>query len=131
MPTWGTIPDTDRVKATTLTMNLAQAAGTYDAGTVSGGTIMLLDAVVYVATAGATFTSVSVQTNTTSPVELLSAVEGAVANVTGGKNLKVFTTRTIIPSGSKIQFTIVGVTGTGSLQLHIRYQPMANGAVIA
>lgn len=131
MSTFAPTPDTQTTKATILTLNLAQAAATYDAGTVSGGAIMIMDAVVYVATAGATFTSVSIQTNTTTPVELLSAAEGAVANVTVGKNLKVFTTRTIVPSGNKIQFTIAGATGTGSLQLHLRYQPMANGATIA
>lgn len=131
MGTWAPAPDTEKAKSTILTLNLAQAAGTYDAGTVSGGAIMIMDAVAYVTVVGATFTSVSIQTNTSTPVELMSAAEGGVANVTANKNLKVFTTRTIIPSGSKIQYTIAGATGTGTIQLHLRYQPMANGAAIA
>ena len=125
------VADTEKTKAATLTLNLAQAAATYDAGTVSGGAIMLLDAVAYVSVVGATFTSVSIQTNTTTAVELMSAAEGAVANVTASKNLKVFTTRTMIPSGGKIQYTISGATGTGTILLQIRYQPMAASATIA
>lgn len=128
---FGPLQDTSLVKSATLTLNLAQAAGTYDAGTVSGGSLMLLDAVAYVTVVGATFTSVSIQTNTTTSVELMSSTEGAVANVTVNKNLKVFITRTIIPSGSKIQYTIVGSTGTGTILLYIRYQPLANGVTIA
>lgn len=131
MSTWAPIPDTSTTKTATLTLNLTQAAATYDAGTVSGGTIMLLDSVMYVTVVGATFTAVSVQTNTTTAVELLSVSEGAVANITVNKNLKVFTTRTMIPSGNKIQYTISGSTGTGTILLQVRYQPMANGAVIA
>lgn len=131
MGTWAPIPDTSTTKVATLTINLAQAAATYDAGTVAGGAIMLLNAIAYVSVVGATFTSVSIQTNTTTAVEILSAAEGAVANVTANKNLKVFSTATMIPSGSKIQYTIVGSTGTGTILLQIRYQPMANGAVIA
>lgn len=123
--------DLEKTKTVGLTVNLAQAAATYDAGTVAGGAIMLLDTVVYVVTAGATFTSVSIQTNNTTAVEILSAVEGGVANVTADKNLKVFTTRTVIPSGKKIQYTIVGSTGTGAITLYVRYQPLANGATIA
>lgn len=128
---FGPVQDVTLTKSATLTLNLAQSAATYDAGTVAGGAIMILDAVLYVTVVGATFTAVTVQTNTTTAVELLSVSEGAVANVTAGKNLKVFTTQTIIPSGSKIQYTISGSTGTGTILLYLRYQPMANGAVIA
>src|SRR5574343_163212 len=110
---WAPIPDTNLTKSASLTLYLAQAAATYDAGTVAGGAIMLLDTVAYVTVVGATFTSVCIQINTTTAVEIMSAAEGAVANVTAGKNLKVFTTRIIIPSGNKIQYTIIGSTGSG------------------
>ena len=125
------IVDTLQTRQVALTCNLAQAAATYDAGTVSGGAVEIESVVVYVAAVGATFTSVSVQTNNTTAVEILSAAEGAVANVTADKNLKVFTTRTVIPSGKKIQFTLVGSTGTGTLTLYVVYKPMVQGAVIA
>lgn len=128
---FGGLIDTEKNKTVALTLNLAQAAATYDAGTVSGGSIMLLEAVAYVSVVGATFDSVSIQTNNTTAVEILSAAEGAVANITADKNLKVFTTKTVIPSGKKIQFTIVGSTGTGTIILYVRYQPLANGAVLA
>ncbi len=124
------------LQATTLTANLAQAAATYDLGTVSGGAIIidLQRLAIYVATAGATLTSVSIQTNQTNPTTILSAVEGAVANLTAQKNL----VRAIpvigglyLASGQKLQYTIVGSTGTGSLLVAVPFIPLTAGAVIA
>ena len=56
------------------TVNIAQAANTYDITTATGD-VMIERFYVYVATAGATMTSVSIQTNDTTPFVLLSAVE--------------------------------------------------------
>lgn len=122
--------------ATTLIANLAQAAGTYDLGTASGGDILidLQKLAMYVATVGATFTSVSIQTNQTSTTTILSAVEGAVANLIAQKNL----VRAIpvigglmLKSGQKLQYTIIGATGTGSLNVVIPYMPISMGAIIS
>jgi len=130
-PSFASVPDTQITKVAALTINLAQAAATYDAGTVSGGPVMLMTWGVYVSVVGTLFTSVSVQTNDTVPVELLSAAEGALANVLAGKNLKVSNTAIIIPSGKKIQYTLIGLTGTGTMLLYAVYKPLAVGAVLA
>lgn len=122
----------------TFTLNLAQAAGTYDLATASGSGDLLvqLDSLgFYVTTAGATFTSVSVQTNQTTPVVLLSAAEGAVASLTVNKNLarNIGTAgfpAFILRNGQKIQYTLVGATGTGAMIMTIRFFPTASGTTL-
>ena len=129
--------DTSVAKVKQFTLSLAQAAATYDLATVNAtGDILILDVNIHCITAGATFTSVAIATNDTTAVSLLSAVEGAVANLTAGKNIvKVFpvanTGPILLRSGKKIQYTIVGATGTGTLLVTLRYQAVANGADIS
>lgn len=113
-----------------FTANLAQAAGTYDLATATGGDVIVDWVIVYVATGGATFTSVSIQTNDTTPVSVLSAAEGAIANVTVGKNLKVFSTPMFVASTKKLQYTIVGVTGTGTLTVAVMSRPIVAGVLV-
>lgn len=133
MPAYGPLPDTSQIKTKTFTANLAQAAATYDLATCNAtGGVVIHDIQIYVATAGATLTSVAIQTNDTTSVAILSAVEGAVANLTVGKNVaKAFTGPTYLHTSKKIQFTLVGTTGTGSLLVIVRYQPSVAGADIA
>lgn len=114
-----------------FTANLAQAAATYDLCAATGGAVLVREVVVYVSVAGATFTSVAIQTNTTTAVTFLTAGEGAVANVTVDKTLKDSTSVAYLASGKKIQFTLVGATGTGTLLVTVRYTPLAAGATLA
>jgi hypothetical protein len=134
MPTFGpSVLDTNQLKCKQFTANLAQAAGTYDLAVANAtGGVVIHDVQIYVATVGATLTSVAIQTNDTTPVIMLTAIEGAVANLTVGKNVaKVFTGPTYLHTSKKIQYTIVGVTGTGSLLVTVRYQSSVAGADIA
>ncbi len=133
MSTWAPTPGTSLTKCKTFTANLAQAAGTYDlaASNASGGSV-IKDVQVYCSAAGATFTSVSIQTNDTTPVVILSVAEGAVANLTAGKNIaKAFTGPFYMHTAKKMQYTIDGTTGTGTLLVVVRYQPAVAGADIA
>lgn len=122
-------------RALSFTANLAQAAGTYDLCTASGGNVIIDLALlsIYVATAGATFTSVSIQTNQTNNTTILSSAEGLLANLVAQKNL----VRAIpviggmlLATGQKIQYTIAGATGTGSLTVAIPFMPLADGATL-
>lgn len=133
MPTFAPTPDTQLMKCKTFTANLAQAAATYDLVTANAtGGVVIQDIQIYVATAGATLTSVAIQTNDTTSVPILTALEGALANLTVGKNVvKVFTGPTYLHTSKKIQYTIVGTTGTGSLLVVVRYQPTVAGADIS
>lgn len=130
---FGPVIDTAQLKTKVFTANLAQAAGTYDLATCnSTGGIVIQDVQLYMSVAGATFTSVAIQTNDTTLVPILSAVEGAVANLSVGKNVvKAFAAATYLHTSKKIQYTIVGVTGTGTMLVVIRYQPTVSGADIS
>lgn len=118
-----------------FTANLAQAAATYDLCTASGDLLVdLYKLGIYVATAGGTFTSVSIQTNQTNVTTILSAAEGAVANLIAQKNLVraiPVVGGLILRSGQKFQYTILGLTGTGSLRVDIPYLQITAGAVLA
>lgn len=104
--------------------NIAQVAGTYDICTASGGGIYIENVVVYVTTAAATLTSVSIQTNQTNPTTVMSSVEGAVANLISQKNIVLALARPIyLADGQKLQFTITGATGTGALLVVTKYYP--------
>lgn len=129
------IPDYSLDRGRSFTANLAQAAGTYDLCTATGGDVLIdmYNISLYVATAGATFTSVSFQTNQTNPTVILTSTEGAVANLTAQKNLvrAVTVGSLLLKSGQKLQYTIAGATGTGSIQVAIAFMPLANGATLA
>lgn len=123
-----------RPTAQEFTANLAQAAGTYDLCTASGDVLINeYDLAVLCTVVGATFTSVSIQSDQTTPEVLLSSAEGAVANLTASKNIVRAVARGsfILRSGNKIQYTIAGSTGTGTLVVGIPYTPLTVGASIA
>jgi hypothetical protein len=109
--------------------DLSQAAGTYDICAASGGGCYVEDVVVYVTTAAATLTSVSIQTNQANSTTVMSAVEGAVANLISQKVVSLALSRPIyLADGQKLQYTIVGATGTGALLVVPKYYPTNSSA---
>lgn len=116
-----------------FTLDLAQAAGTYDICTASLGSCILTGCIVYVQTAGAIFTSISIQSNDTTPFIILSAGAGIIANLTTGANVLTTWTQTqsfSLRTGKKLQFTLIGVTGTGSLRVSFIFMPLVSGAIL-
>lgn len=129
---WGpALIDTERSKTSVFNINTSQAAATYDLLTASGGDVQIESVTFYTSVAGVGLVSVSVQTNDTTPVEMLSAAEGALAALTVGKNLKQFTTRTILASTKKIQYTIVGTGSGGTIKAIIKWIPCVAGAILS
>lgn len=130
MPVWA--PDTqqtERTKTVVLSCNIGQAAGTYTAGTVSGGDILIVSISPFMSVAGVGLTSVVVQTNNTTADVLLAST--LLAALTVGKNLTPYTTPSVLPSGKLIQYTVVGIGSAGTLQLAVRYQALTSGASLA
>lgn len=127
------IPDINLIKTKTFTLNLAQAAGTYTLATCNAtGGVVITGMDLYMTVAGATFTNVSITTNDTTTVTFLTTTEGAVANLTVGKNVaKAWTPSTYLHTGKIIRYTITGSTGTGTMLVVIRYQSSVNGADIS
>lgn len=119
-----------------FTANLAQAAGTYTLCTATNGDILVMNAFlgIYVSTVGATFTSVSIQTSQTNNTVILSAIEGALGNLIAQKNLiraVPIVPGIVLKSGQTLTYTIVGLTGTGSLFVAIPFMAITPGAVLA
>lgn len=133
MPTWSPVaaaPGGLTPTTSFFTANLAQAAAAYTLATSTGG-VLITRVSIFVTTAGATFTSVAIATNNTTADAFLTAGEGAVANVTVGKNLKDFSVRAWLPTTKLVQYTIVGATGTGALQVAVEWIPGVAGATLA
>lgn len=114
-----------------FTCNLAQAAATYDLCTATSGPILITHFTVYVQTAGAVLTSVQIKTNQTNSVDLMTAAEGVVASLVVGKNVPLARTQPIyLHTGEKLQYVLVGATGSGVLLVTLNYAPVSSGATL-
>jgi hypothetical protein len=97
------------------TIDLHQAAATYDLFTATGGSVYVeyfsLTLPNKDLTDDAALTGITVQTDTTTVIVLIASAAGLKVNLT---NNKVFTYATpfALPVGKKIQLTIVGGTAT-------------------
>ncbi len=124
--------DTALIKTKVFTLNLAQAAATYDLLACNAGGGVMIESVQFFGTVvGATFTAVTCQSNNTVPEELLSAAEGAVVNIVAGKNIKNYSTPFYLAASKKLQYTISGSTGTGTVLAIVKYRPTVAGADIS
>jgi len=125
-------PPSDTIKR--FSLDLTQAANTYDLCTATGGDVVIyLDRTAwYVDTAGTLFTDVAVQTDQTTPNVLLTAGEGALANILAQATLApANVTPFILKAGQKIQYTITGAQGTGAVSVYFHYRPASGGGHLA
>jgi phage gp45-like len=93
---------------------LNQAAAAYDVMTATAPDLELDAVIVHVPddlSGEITLTSIAVATDDTVPIEILSAADGAIANLTGNF-YKVFAGPDITEAGKKIQLTIAGGAST-------------------
>jgi hypothetical protein len=124
--TGGTAIGTAQVKA--VTIDLDQAAGTYDLFTGSAQQVSLYSLVFKcpVGAAGGALTSISIHTDTVTP-----QVDGVVGNLTWEAQLS-WTGAVIIDVGKKIQLTIAGgATGAAYVcSVYAEYSAVAAGGVL-
>ena len=116
-----------------FTMNLAQAANTYDLCTATGGDVIIWGMNVYCTVVGATWTSVTIQSDATTNFVFMNATEGARANFTAGKDVPLTWTqvaKALIRSGNKIRYTIAGSTGTGTALVTVLCQSVNGGILL-
>lgn len=121
-------------KVAQASMNLAQAANSYDLLTCSGSAVVITNAVVFCTVVGATWTSVTVQTDDTVPFVLMDATQGARANFVANSNVALTwpqVTRIYLRSGQKLRMTIAGSTGTGTALLTVVYFPLTQAGLLA
>jgi len=119
------------VNAKEFTLNLAQAAATYDICTASGGDVLVMIAAPFVSVAAVGLVSDSIQSNNTTPDIIMAAGVGLLGSLTAGKNMAPFATAFVLPSGKKLQHTIVGTGSGGTILLAVQYMRLAAGADIA
>jgi hypothetical protein len=109
-----------------FTINPAQATGTYDICTASGGDIWIKSSKIYTGSAVIGLVSLSVQTNMGSPVSVMTAGEGAVAALLADTLIATaFTGPIVLPSGKKLQYTIVGTGSAGTMKLFVEFMRSA------
>lgn len=97
---------------TATTIDLNQAAGDYDLYTATGGTVYIDAFTITLPNVDCsddlTITSISVQTDMATVTVLLSAVAGAVANLTALASFTYSGSPFVLTVGKKIQLTIAG-----------------------
>jgi len=101
--------DTDILAATT-TIDLSQAAGTYDLFTASSRDILVMELTVIIPrdlTSETSFTGFTVQSTDADPVEFIDSATGAKANLTQNAHIQFFGNGRV-GGGQKIQLTING-----------------------
>lgn len=118
------------IKEATLSLN--QAANTYDLFTASGDVLIQNMSVYCTAAAGGALTSVSIQTNQTTPYVFMTTGEGAVGSLLAQANITMAKQATNlkpqIRSGQKIQATIAGgASATGTLKVVVQWYPLPGG----
>lgn len=125
--TWAPgIQDTEKSCVKEFTANLSQVAGTYTLTTATSGDILITAIQPYNSTAATGLTSVSINTNDTTPTTILGTT--LLAALTSGVNLTGLTNQFLLPSTKVIQYTLIGNGTAGSMKIAIRYQRLANGA---
>lgn len=124
------IADNEKTVIKEWSLNAQQVAGTYTIATATGGDIYIKSAKVYVGTAITTLTSMQIKTSSATSVNLMSAVEGAVAGLIADTMLvTAFTGPLILASGKLIQMVLVGSTGAGGpATLVVEYMRSKPGA---
>lgn len=112
-------------------ISLNQAANTYDIMTATAQALFIDAVVVSVPDdlhSVAAFTLISVQTDDVAPIVILSAVNGAKANLTGNF-YSVYRGPSVIAATKKIQLTIGGATaGVGKVaDITVMWRPLVSG----
>ena len=136
------IVDTDvksvgKLQIATTTEDLNQAAGTYHLfeGTTQDVLIESLLIRMPNAAAGGAITSISIQTDDTTPQVLISAADGAVANLTAEAQLawQNYNASVLIKTGTRIQLTIAGgAHGTSYVcEVVVKVRAVTSGGYLA
>lgn len=128
MNTWAPNANVDLPKIKTGVFNTSQNAGTYDLLTASGDVYVEVLA-VYVKTAGAGFTTAAVATNHTTPKSIVAAT--AAVGITLDLAMTVVSAAFMLPSGKKIQGTIVGTGSGGEIDVIVRWSAVSAGATLS
>ncbi len=132
------IVDTKAGKAQTFptTIDLHQAAGTYDVATGTAQ-MVTIESIIFtvnddVSDDGTGITAVTFQTDTTTEQEFINNVEGTIANLTDESQIS-WEGAVLLRVGDKIQFTIEGGTAAAdptTCSVLIKYRAVVDGGYL-
>lgn len=129
---WVLKTPSDTLTAST-TININQAAGSDTLFTATDQAIRLdfLGVYVPVDVSGGGASSISVETDAVTPIELITSTQGAKANLTAGAIL-TYSGPAIVPAADNIQLTIAGeATGTDcTCTVWMSYRAVVDGAYV-
>lgn len=123
------------VMSNSYTVDLNQAAATYDVCTTTADTFIrgLTISVPRDCSADAGFTGISIQTNATTAQTFISQANGVKANLTESAQLAwgCGSGAIFIPTGGKIQLTIYGAaTGTATaLKIYVQFERLGTSTI--
>jgi hypothetical protein len=123
-----------KAQTATTTIDLNQAAGTYDLFTGTAQSVIVEKLIISMpnANAGGALTSIRIHTNHTTQQEFISATNGAVGNLTA-ENQLASDSPISIGVGKKIQLTIAGgATGVSYIcTVEVIYRAVTSGGYLA
>jgi hypothetical protein len=123
----------NKARIATATIDLNQAAGTYDLFTGTTQNVLVEKLVIRMpdAAAGGALTSISIQTDDSTPQVFISSVLGAVANLTAQAQL-ASSSPVVIATGKRIRLTIAGgATGVAySCTVTVMYRAITAGGYL-
>lgn len=122
------VNDVAGLKVTHTNFNLNQAAATYDLLTATNGDVWVEIEQAFVKTAAAGLTSLSIATNHATPKSIVGSI--ARASVTTDLIMTLVVPKFVLPSGKKIQGTIVGAGSGGEIILVVKYFPITADATL-
>ena len=131
---WTAKGATDTLKTTT--MDIQQAADDYVLLGAVGGPVLIESAVLRLPNVDcsddAALTAVSIATDDTTPVVLLTAAAGAVANLDPERQF-AYATPFVLAEGKYIQLTIAGGAADAATvcTFSVRYRPLESGAYLS
>lgn len=129
MSAWAPSPaPQDQIRYIKGTFNLNQAAGTYNLLTAAGDVWVEVVA-AYVKTAAGGLTSVSIQTDHTTPKSIVASA--LLAAVTQDLSMVLVVSSFLLPTTKHISGTIVGTGSAGEIDLVVRWIPMTVGATLS
>lgn len=122
------VNDINGLRVTSKDFSLNAVAGTYDLLTATGGDVWVEISQAYVKTAAAGLTSALIATNHASAKSIVASI--ARASITADLIMTVVVPQFILPSGKKIQGTIVGTGTGGDIILVVKYFPLVPDATL-
>ena len=107
----------------TTTINLNQVAGNYDLFTIGASDVRILELCIIIPAdltgdAAGSLESISIQSTDDTPVEFISAEQGAKANLSADAHLQYFGAETVAAT-KKIQLTIDGGATAADQNCHV------------